>query len=129
MPDPAIHDPSEVYVHLHTDAGTHLEPNTPDFWPTIAERPDLSSGRLVTGIRTEADWTTWEMHPAGDELILVTEGSGRFHLDDGSEVSEHVVTAPEFIVVPAGVWHTLDVIEPGRAVVITWGDGTAHRPR
>ena len=39
------------------------------------------------------------------------------------------VTAPEYLVVPTGSWHTMDVIEPGRAVIITWGEGTQHRPR
>jgi hypothetical protein len=33
------------------------------------------------------------------------------------------------IVVPRGVWHTANVIEPGEALHITWGAGTAHRPR
>jgi hypothetical protein len=30
---------------------------------------------------------------------------------------------------PAGVWHTCDVHEPGRALYITPGRGTEHRPR
>ena len=78
---------------------------------------------------TDGDWAVWEMHPQGDEVILVTHGVSRFHLDDGRETTEHIVTAPEYIVVPTGVWHTMDVVEPGRAVVITWGEGTEHRPR
>jgi quercetin dioxygenase-like cupin family protein len=129
MPRPAVNDPAEVYVHLHTDAEVHLEPLTDDFWPSISERTDLHTGRLVTGIGTAGDWTVWEMHPEGDELIIVTEGSCRFHLDDGSEVTEHVVTAPQFVLVPKGVWHTMDEIDAGRAVVVTWGAGTQHRPR
>lgn len=129
MPSPEIHDPSEVYVHLHTDSDIHLEPLTPEFWPQIAERTDLHTGRLITAMATDGDWAVWEMHPQGDEVILVTQGVSRFHLDDGRETTEHTVTAPEYIVVPTGVWHTMDVVEPGRAVVITWGEGTEHRPR
>ncbi len=129
MPDPTIHDPSEVYLFLHEGAEISREPLTESFWPTIAERTDLQRGRLITAMATASDWDVWEMHPAAEEVILVTEGSSRFHLDDGAEVTEHVVTAPEYIVVPTGAWHTMDVIEKGRAVVITWGEGTQHRPR
>ena len=69
------------------------------------------------------------MHPAGDELILVTEGEVRFHLDDGVDVAELVVAAPEYVVVPTGTWHTADALGSARLVVITWGEGTTHRPR
>ncbi len=129
MPDPSIHDPSEVYLFLHEGPEIAREPLTETFWPTIHERTDLQRGRLITAMATDGDWSVWEMHPAAEEVILVTEGASRFHLDDGDEVTEHVVTAPEYLVVPTGTWHTMDVIEPGRAVVITWGEGTQHRPR
>ena len=129
MAEPAIHDPSEVYVHLHADHALHLEPVDEQFWASIGDRTDLHRGRLVTGMGTDGDWSVWEMHPQGDELILITEGAVRFHLDDGEEVTRHEVRAPEYIVVPAGVWHTMDEVEPGRAVIVTWGEGTQHRPR
>ena len=129
MPSPEIHDPSEVYLHLHTDAEVHLEPVTPEFWPQIGDRSDLQTGRLITGMATDSDWPTWEVHPAGDEVIILTAGVSRFHLDDGNDVTEHVVAAPRYLLMPKGVWHTMDVVEPGRAVVITWGEGTEMRPR
>lgn len=129
MPNPAIHDPSLVYAFLHAGPEISLEPVTDTFWPTIGARDDLQRGRLITGITTDNDWDTWEMHPAAEEVIIVTEGSSRFHLDDGEAVTEHVVGAPCYLIVPTGAWHTMDVIEPGRAIVITWGEGTRHRPR
>jgi mannose-6-phosphate isomerase-like protein (cupin superfamily) len=135
MAEPMIHDPSEVYLHLGIGPEVGTEPVTPEFWPTIHERTDLQDGRLITGVSTVGNWPTWEMHPNGDEVIVVTEGSCKFTLDDDRDeagngtITEHVVTAPEYIVVPAGHWHTLDEIVPGRALVITWGEGTRIRPR
>jgi mannose-6-phosphate isomerase-like protein (cupin superfamily) len=133
MPEPEIHDPSETYAFLHRGADVHVEPVTPAFWAEIGGRTDLMEGRLITGMGTDGDWSVWEMHPEGDEVILITSGSCRFHLDDGRDgpdsVTEHIVTAPEYIVVPKGVWHTMDEVDAGRAVVITWGAGTQHRPR
>ena len=123
------HDPSRTYLHLGTGPEIRLLPVTPDFWATIDERTDLHAGRLVTGMTNDADWTVWEMHPAGDELIVVTEGSVHFHLDDGTTVRELTVTAPEYVLVPAGTWHTADERGPARLLVVTWGEGTQHRPR
>ena len=30
---------------------------------------DCSEGRLVSLFRFEESWTSWEMHPAGEELV------------------------------------------------------------
>ena len=69
------HDPSRTFVHLAEGPEATLVDVTPDFWETIGDRTDLQRGRLVTGMRNDADWTVWEMHPAGPELIVVTEGA------------------------------------------------------
>jgi mannose-6-phosphate isomerase-like protein (cupin superfamily) len=123
------HDPSTTYLHLGTGPETKLLPVNDDFWATLDQRPDLHTGRLVIGMANDADWTVWEMHPRGDELIVVTWGSVRFHLDDGTTVSELMVSAPEYIVVPTGTWHTADALGPAYLLIVTWGDGTQHRPR
>jgi len=47
---------------------------------------------------------------------------------DGTE-RRATLTAGQAVVNPRGVWHTADVIEPGRALFITPGRGTEHRPR
>lgn len=59
-------------------------------------------------------------------MILVTDGVVRVHVDSGEPV---VVRAPELVIMPAGAWHTMDVVEPARVVTITWGAGTRHRAR
>ena len=126
---PEIHSPNDVYLHLGAGPEVGLEPVTETFWADIDSRSDLMAGRLVTGISTAGDWSVWEMHPEGDEIIVVTSGSCRFFLDDDVDTASAVVTAPEYIVVPKGTWHTMDEIEPGQAIVITWGEGTTHRQR
>lgn len=91
--------------------------------------PDGDDGRLVTWGEMAEDWTTWEAHPAGPELVLVIEGRFRLVQEvDGAERSVEVGPG-EYVVNPPGVWHTADVREPGRALFITPGRGTTHRPR
>ncbi|TDT15478.1 hypothetical protein BDK89_1049 [Ilumatobacter fluminis] len=123
------HHPDRTYPHLAAGPDLTLIDVGPDFWATIDDRPELHTGRLVTSFEMNADWDVWEMHPKGDELILVTEGKVRFRLDDDATVAELVVEAPEYVIVPTGVWHTADAMGPARLVIITWGDGTTHRPR
>lgn len=119
-------DLSHTYLHLERGPGLRVLDVDENFWATIDERTDLDDGRLVMATQVTADWTSWEMHPDGDEVILVTEGVVRVHTDPGEAV---VVQAPELVVMPRGTWHTIDVIEPARVVTITWGAGTQHRAR
>ena len=47
--------------------------------------PDGAEGRLVTIYSFTANWDSWEMHPAGDEVVVCTEGQITLHqeLPDG----------------------------------------------
>lgn len=123
------HDLERTYVHLGAGPEVALIGVTPDFWETIGERTALQIGRLVTGLSMDSDWAVWEMHPAGDEVIVLTDGSAHVYIDGGGAVTEFDVTAPEFFVVPTGAWHTMDARGPARMIVVTWGEGTQHRSR
>ncbi len=123
------YDATDTYVHLAEGPEVSVIPVTAEFWSTIDERTELQTGRLVTATTVDTDWDTWEMHPDGDELIVVTEGRVRLHLDDGTRTSDVTVAAPEFVVMPAGTWHTADSLGPARLLIVTWGAGTQHRPR
>lgn len=131
-------NPTTDYFFMEPGSGSHVEPNTPDFWPLIDTRTELHRGRLLCGFAMTDSWGVWEMHPMGNEVVQLTAGratvylrsdlEGELGVDDPRSVSL-VLEAPEYVVVPAGVWHTLDVIEPGSFQTITWGEGTQNRPR
>ncbi len=120
-------DLTATYLHLEIGPTVEIVPVDDRFWATIGGRSELHTGRLVMASEVATDWNQWEMHPGGDEVILVTEGVVRLHVDRGT--SPVVVRAPELVVMPSGTWHTMDVVEPARVVTITWGAGTQHRPR
>lgn len=125
-------DLTETYIHLATGPGVAEIPVDDTFWATVDERTELHTGRLVMAGETTTDWDGWEMHPDGDELIIVTSGAIRLHVDhpERPDLETPVdVAAPNMVVMPAGAWHTVDVIEPARVMTVTWGRGTGHRPR
>jgi uncharacterized cupin superfamily protein len=132
-PDLAF-DLTRTYVHLGLGAtATEL----PDFqWDDEAlasyERAhaaDGDDGRLVVLSDSRRDWTMWECHPAGDELVVVVDGrSTLIQVREGAVV--RIPMGPgQAAVNPRGVWHTADVHEPGRTLYVTPGRGTMHRPR
>ena len=91
---------------------------------------DLDEGRLVSLFRFKEPWTSWEMHPSGDEVVCCLQGQMTLHqqLVDGS-VREITLGPGEYAVNPPGAWHTADAEEPVVALFITAGKGTTHRPR
>ena len=91
---------------------------------------DGAEGRLVSQYTFTEDWAAWEMHPAGAEVVICTQGAMVLVQEwpDGRRESV-ALTAGEYAINPPGVWHTADVAEAATAILITAGEGTTHRPR
>jgi mannose-6-phosphate isomerase-like protein (cupin superfamily) len=84
---------------------------------------------MVTWFEMASDWDSWEVHPAGEEVVLCLSGRFRVHQERDGDTAVVEVGPGEYVVNPPGVWHTADVIEPGNGLFITPGQGTTHRPR
>ena len=122
-------DLSRTYLHLEPGPGVNRVEVDERFWSTIGEREDLQHGRLVCRFQMKEDWPHWEMHPEGDELLILLSGAADLLIDgpDGHRVVE--LRGPSSCLVPTGAWHTAVVREPGDLVAVTWGAGTEVNPR
>jgi quercetin dioxygenase-like cupin family protein len=91
---------------------------------------DDAEARLVSLFTFTEDWTSWEMHPTGEELVVCTAGRITLHqeLADGS-ISTVTLEAGGYVINPRGVWHTADVAHSATAFFVTPGMGTQTRPR
>ena len=91
---------------------------------------DGAEGRLVSLYRFDVSWDSWEMHPAGDELVVCVSGAITLHQEapDGA-LSEVVLGPGDYAINPPGVWHTADVASAATVLFVTAGLGTQHRPR
>lgn len=121
-------------IHLGLGASAISEPRFSgmDWYEGYGQRhhDDLDEGRLVSLFRFEESWTSWEMHPEGEEVVCVVQGDMILHqqLPDGSRQSI-VLGAGDYAINPRGAWHTADASGPVVALFITPGKGTTHRPR
>jgi quercetin dioxygenase-like cupin family protein len=90
---------------------------------------DGEDGRMVCVFPQPQSWTTWERHPAGEEVVVLL--SGRIDVIQEIDGVNRTVAlrAGEAMINPRGVWHTADVHDPGEALFVTPGLGTEHRPR
>ncbi|MBS0482575.1 MAG: cupin domain-containing protein [Proteobacteria bacterium] len=91
---------------------------------------DGIEGRLVTIHHFTESWDSWEMHPSGDEVVLCLSGGITLHQEFPDGRREIIALEPgTYAINPPGVWHTADVAGEARALFITAGWGTQHRPR
>jgi mannose-6-phosphate isomerase-like protein (cupin superfamily) len=67
----------------------------------------------------ESDWTWWERHPLGDELVYLLDGEVVFLLDDGDSRWSLPLSPGTAGVVPKGTWHSAHVPEPSRVLFLT----------
>jgi mannose-6-phosphate isomerase-like protein (cupin superfamily) len=124
-------------IHLGRGASAEAQPAFPrderamDWYMDYGARyaADGTEGRLVSLFRFTEDWSGWEMHPAGAEVVVCITGAMELIQEiDGAEV--RTALAPgEYAINPPGVWHTANVAGEASGLFITAGIGTEHRPR
>ncbi|MCA8945376.1 MAG: cupin domain-containing protein [Planctomycetes bacterium] len=129
-------DLRKTYLLLENDGDALKLPVTDDFWQQLSGTPTApvikrlakSDGRMLAAYEMKEDWDHWEMHPGGDEVLILVSGRMTLVLEEGSGERLVEMTAGQTFVVPKGVWHTGKVPEPSTLIGITAGKGTEHRP-
>jgi mannose-6-phosphate isomerase-like protein (cupin superfamily) len=103
---------------------------TPTLFEELDQQHEQFKGRLlVSSFAFAADWTTWEMHPAGDEIVCLLSGRATLVLDRGGRDEIVALAHPgAFAIVPKGTWHTARTGVPTRMLFVTPGEGTQNRP-
>jgi mannose-6-phosphate isomerase-like protein (cupin superfamily) len=126
-------DLSSTFVHLGLGARAEALPDF-EWTPAYLARYEAShagdgdEGRLVCITEQESTWDRWERHPAGDEVVLLLSGRVDLVQDLGDRERVVQLRPGRAAINPAGVWHRGVVHQPGRALFITPGRGTEHRP-
>src|SRR5262245_32826334 len=118
----------QTYIHLAPNESARTFEGGDKFWAGIAQRTDLDHGRLMGKTDQSKDWDHWEVHPAGDEILVLLSGELEMVLELPGGERRARMKAGETFVVPKGVWHRGIVHKPGELMFITPGAGTQHKP-
>jgi mannose-6-phosphate isomerase-like protein (cupin superfamily) len=123
-------DLTSTFVVLQPDQSAALVEVSPAVYEELDRRFDGFKGRtLVSSYRFDSDWPTWEMHPAGDELVCLLSGEVEMVLQrGGTEEVTRLSGAGSFVVVPKGTWHTARTRVPTTMLFVTPGHDTQNRP-
>jgi hypothetical protein len=91
------------------------------------EYKEFAGHLLISSYAFDDDWPTWEVHPAGDEFVILVSGNADLILakDDGDETIR--LTEPgTFAIVPQDTWHTAKIRSHSVMMFITPGEGTVN---
>ncbi|MBL6854141.1 MAG: cupin domain-containing protein [Alphaproteobacteria bacterium] len=108
--------------------GVAVVPTGPDFYARIKNDTTLGGTMVSLGGGHGGPGKHWEMHPAGEEILVILEGTPTvvFEHDDGREERTEAC-AGQAVIVPRGVWHRTDGPAGWKILYITYGAGTAHK--
>jgi quercetin dioxygenase-like cupin family protein len=98
---------------------------------TMPARPDpaIPVDGYTFGVATMSENSPHdgEMHPDGDEVLYLISGKVRVIIET-DPVQELEMLPGNGLIVPRGVWHRVDIIEPSQIVYLTPGPGGEYRP-
>jgi len=121
MSKPIFFDPVVHVVGLDSGFTASKLPERPD--------PPVPFSGVTFGVATMSENSphSGEMHPDGDEILYLISGRVKIvFLDDDEEDAD--VRPGDGLVVPKGVWHRVDIIEPSQIVYLTPGPNNQFRP-
>jgi mannose-6-phosphate isomerase-like protein (cupin superfamily) len=121
---------NSTYLRLRSDSSVEPLPVDQTFWDRLSsgQLGEFHNEYLVSSHSVDGDWSVWEMHPNGDEVVCLLSGNVTFILEtaEGYQAVE-LDKGGSFVVVPKGIWHTVKVSERSTMLSITAGEGTQHR--
>lgn len=126
----AIRSVFDNFVVISPEKRAVVERNDSSLYERLGnEYSDFTGHELISAYEFGEDWTVWEMHPKGDEIVILISGKVHFHLQlESGEESLMLENSGDYVIVPQGVWHTAKVDAKARMIFITPGEGTQHKP-
>lgn len=121
-----------THLRLRPDGSAEKLPVDASFWPNLiaGKLGDFHNEYLVTTASFDTNWPTWEIHPNGDEIVVLMSGAVDFVLETAEGHRTMEVRKPgDYAFVPKGTWHTANPLQPTTMLFITAGEGTNVRPR
>ena len=114
-------NPENKTVAIKRDLSAEIMPAQPD--------PAIPVDGYTFGVTTMTENSPHdgEMHPDGDEVLYLI--SGRVGVTIETDPVQKLDMLPgDGLVVPKGIWHRVDIVEPSQIVYLTPGPNGEYRP-
>ena len=126
------HSPRNIeqdFVVLSPQKDASIESCDAGLYQRLAENYGTFKGHeLISCHHFDAAWDTWEIHPAGDEIVVLISGRITFVLKIGDEEHQTDLNAVgSFVIVPKNIWHTARNANKAKVLFITPGEGTQNK--
>ncbi len=116
------------FVVLSPDKVATTVLNSPTVYEDLERDFGSFKGHELIALHTfEEDWPSWEMHPNGDETVVLLSGAATFVVKHGDVSREIRMDNPgDTVIVPRGTWHTAKIAGKTSMLFITPGEGTLN---
>ncbi len=121
MSKPILFDPSTHTVGLSRGLNASKMPERPD--------PPTPFSGVTFGVASMSENSPHggEVHPDGDEVLYLISGRVKVIFIESDE-DDIDVKPGDGLVIPRGIWHRVDIIEPSQIVYLTPGPNNQFKP-
>ncbi len=122
-------DITQAFVVLNQQKNASIEPLDAGLYQRLDDNYAGFMGcELISCFEFEQDWLSWEMHPAGDETVILLSGQALVVLQhEGTEQLLPLEQPGDFVIVPKNTWHSARTSVKTKLLFITPGEGTQHK--
>ena len=122
MTNPVRFDPAKDVIGLDREFKASKMPERPD--------PPIPFAGITFGVAAMSENSPHggERHPDGDEILYLVSGRVRVvFIED--PIDDIEVNPGDGLVVPKGLWHRVDILEPSQIVYMTPGPNNEFKPQ
>ncbi len=119
----------EKFVVLNPEKVAIVEACDSSLYERLEKNYNGFSGcELISCFEFERDWSSWEIHPNGDEIVILLSGEVTFVFQLDKE-EKHIYLSGQgaYVIVPKNVWHTARTNVKTKMLFITPGEGTKNK--
>lgn len=124
-----VHQIDDEFVVIGPDQKVRTETFDDNLYSRIEQNYNgFKEHQLVSCHSFSEDWSNWEIHPNGDEVVMLL--SGKVTLVLGQDAGQRILTLDQpgsYAIVPANTWHTAKTAVASKMLFITPGEGTANK--
>ena len=123
------HNLKDMFVVLSPDKQATRVVRDPGLYERLDREFNQFKGHELIALHEfQQDWPSWEIHPKGDEIVVLIAGTAIFVLEQENGTQQIELTQPgDYVVVPRNTWHTAHIAQYASLLFITPGEDTGNR--